>query len=58
MKNKDLLKEENKELMQALSQALKEDDEDAMAEQGCYDPCITRNQTADRGRENILPGMD
>lgn len=32
MKNKDLLKEENKELMQALSQALKEDDEDAMAE--------------------------
>ena len=32
MKNKDLLKEENKELMQALSQALKEDDDDAMAE--------------------------
>lgn len=32
MKNKDMLKEENKELMQALSQALKEDDEDAMAE--------------------------
>ena len=32
MKNKDLLKEENKELMQNLSEALKNDDEEAMAE--------------------------
>lgn len=32
MKNKDLLKQENLELMQALSQALKEDNEEAMAE--------------------------
>lgn len=32
MKNKDLLKQENMELMQTLSKALKEDDEEAMAE--------------------------
>lgn len=32
MKNKDLLKQENMKLMQALSQALKDDNEDAMAE--------------------------
>ena len=32
MRNKDLLKQENMELMQALSKALKEDDEEAMAE--------------------------
>lgn len=32
MKNKDLLKQENMELMQALSKALKEDDEEGMAE--------------------------
>lgn len=32
MKNKDLLKQENMQLMQKLSQALKDDDEDAMAE--------------------------
>lgn len=32
MKNKDLLKEENRELMQALSQALKDDNEEGMAE--------------------------
>lgn len=32
MRNKDLMREENKELMQALSQALQADDEDAMAE--------------------------
>lgn len=31
MKNKDLLKQENMQLMQALSQALKDDDQDAMA---------------------------
>lgn len=32
MKSKDLLKQENAQLMQALSQALKDDDQDAMAE--------------------------
>lgn len=32
MRNKDLLKQENMELMQALSKAMKEDDEEAMAE--------------------------
>lgn len=32
MKNKDLLKQENTQLMQSLSQALKDDDQDAMAE--------------------------
>lgn len=32
MKNKDLLNQENKELMQNLSEALKNDDEEAMAE--------------------------
>ena len=32
MKNKDLLKQENMELMQALSKAMKDDDQDAMAE--------------------------
>lgn len=32
MKNRDLLRQENTELMQALSKALKEDNEDAMAE--------------------------
>ena len=32
MKNKDLLKQENAQLMQSLSQALKDDDQDAMAE--------------------------
>lgn len=32
MRNKDLLKQENMQLMQALSQALKDDNEDAMAE--------------------------
>ena len=32
MRNKDLLKQENMQLMQALSQALKDDDQDAMAE--------------------------
>ena len=32
MKNKDLLKQENRALMQALSEALKNDDEEAMAE--------------------------
>ena len=32
MKNKDLLKQENLELMQALSEAMKNDDNDAMAE--------------------------
>ena len=31
MKNKDLLKQENMELMQALSEALKNDDDEAMA---------------------------
>ena len=32
MKNKDLLKQENMKLMQRLSEALKEDNEEAMAE--------------------------
>lgn len=32
MRNKDLMKQENMKLMEALSQALKEDDEEAMAE--------------------------
>ena len=30
MKNKDLLKQENAQLMQSLSQALKDDDQDAI----------------------------
>lgn len=43
MKNKDLLNQENKELMQNLSEALKNDDEEAMAEPFLGSPMACRN---------------